>query len=214
MRRIIVVAAVLGLASGLLGAFAYGQLVGQAGAAPPPPPETPVREQNLDGSGRIRVHEQGTADVNVTNASLPVTGTLDVGNLPSVQDVNVLTLPQAKGKLIELGTIETGGGEVEFPAADVSYCRQISLFAAADEAGSLALPLVMLGLPDGSTPVGILLPVDPNLQTSFQFAGTGGKATSSITNVPLAIPFLRLRIGQNTPSSPPWNVTAWLWCVP
>ena len=34
----------------------------------------PVREQNLDG-GNIRVHEQGTADVNVTNGSLSVSQT-------------------------------------------------------------------------------------------------------------------------------------------
>jgi hypothetical protein len=32
----------------------------------------PVREQNLDG-GNIRVHEEGTADVHVTNTSLAVT---------------------------------------------------------------------------------------------------------------------------------------------
>jgi hypothetical protein len=32
----------------------------------------PVREQNLDGSGNIKVHEQGTANVNVTNSSLTV----------------------------------------------------------------------------------------------------------------------------------------------
>jgi len=39
----------------------------------------PVREQNLDGNGNIKVHEQETANVNVTNSSLsvaepPVTG--------------------------------------------------------------------------------------------------------------------------------------------
>jgi hypothetical protein len=33
----------------------------------------PVREQNLDASGNIKVHEQGTANVNVTNSSLSVT---------------------------------------------------------------------------------------------------------------------------------------------
>jgi hypothetical protein len=33
----------------------------------------PVREQNLDTSGNIKLHEQGTANVNVTNPSLSVT---------------------------------------------------------------------------------------------------------------------------------------------
>jgi hypothetical protein len=32
----------------------------------------PVREQNLDGSGNVKVHEQGTANVNVTNGSLSI----------------------------------------------------------------------------------------------------------------------------------------------
>lgn len=46
----------------------------------PPAQAVPVREQNRDASGNIKVHEQGTADVNVTNGSLtvappaPVTG--------------------------------------------------------------------------------------------------------------------------------------------
>ena len=35
-----------------------------------PAQAVPVREQNLDGSN-IRVHEEGTANVNVTNSSLP-----------------------------------------------------------------------------------------------------------------------------------------------
>jgi hypothetical protein len=45
-----------------------------------PAQAVPVREQNLDGSSNIKVHEQGTAKVNVTNSSLtvaapaPVTG--------------------------------------------------------------------------------------------------------------------------------------------
>jgi len=81
MRPMILMAAVVGLASGLLGAFAYGELFGSATAAPP---ATAVREQNLDGNGLIRVHEQGTANV---------TGTVDVGNLPAVQDVNVVAMP-------------------------------------------------------------------------------------------------------------------------
>jgi len=32
----------------------------------------PVREQNLDGNGNLKVHEQGTAKVKVTNSSLTV----------------------------------------------------------------------------------------------------------------------------------------------
>ena len=82
MRSIIGLVGVLGLVSGMAGALAYDQLGSDAGAAPPPPSATQVREQNLDGSGFIRVHEQGTADV---------AGTVNVGNLPTVQDVNVVS---------------------------------------------------------------------------------------------------------------------------
>jgi len=37
-----------------------------------PAQAVPEREQNLDARGNIKVHEQGTADVNVTNGSLKV----------------------------------------------------------------------------------------------------------------------------------------------
>jgi hypothetical protein len=38
----------------------------------------PVREQNTDANGNIKVHEQGTANVNVTNPSIAVNGTVSV----------------------------------------------------------------------------------------------------------------------------------------
>src|SRR3972149_11413222 len=83
MRYIITTATVVALIAGMALGFVVSRgLDGAASAAPPPPSETKVREQNLDGSGLIRVHEQGTANVNVTNGSLPVSGTVDVGNLP------------------------------------------------------------------------------------------------------------------------------------
>ena len=74
-------------------------------------PTKPVLEQNLDAQGRIRVHEQGVADVdiknsnldvtlsneeldvNVTNGNLPVVGEVDVTNFPATQNVNVQNLP-------------------------------------------------------------------------------------------------------------------------
>jgi hypothetical protein len=62
--------------------------------AQPPDPRPgatqPVRELNLDESGAIRVHEQGTAEVKVTNDSLAVAGTVDVANFPAKYDVNVI----------------------------------------------------------------------------------------------------------------------------
>ena len=90
MRYIIATTAFALVAGIALGFVVSNGLDGSASAAPP---TQAVEEQNLDGSGFIAVHEQGTADVNVTNAALPVSGTVDVGNLPVVQDVNVISLP-------------------------------------------------------------------------------------------------------------------------
>ena len=71
MLRLVTLAAVLGVIGGLVGAFAFGEVSGQADAVALL--ATRVREQNLDANGLIRVHEQGTANV---------AGTVDVGNLP------------------------------------------------------------------------------------------------------------------------------------
>ncbi|HEX5042140.1 MAG TPA: hypothetical protein VFV75_04490 [Candidatus Polarisedimenticolaceae bacterium] len=52
-------------------------------SAPSNPPLN-VREANVDGNGNIKVHEQGVVQV---------TGTVDVGNSPKVQDVNITNDP-------------------------------------------------------------------------------------------------------------------------
>jgi len=85
--------------------FVVGAIAGTTatGYAQPPDPHDgatlPVREQNLDADGLIRVHEQGIADVNVTdeelnvnitNDSLSVSGEVEVSNFPATQDVNVV----------------------------------------------------------------------------------------------------------------------------
>ena len=127
MRRIVVLAVVLGLASGLLGAFAYGELFGSASAAPP---ATAVREQNLDGSGLIRVHEQGTADVNVTNGALPVTGTVDVGNLPvdAQGNLRVATQPTLTNTSVLFeGTINPGE-LIRTEFVDTAGCSEFTIF--------------------------------------------------------------------------------------
>jgi hypothetical protein len=55
-----------------------------AEAAPPSNPPLNVREANVDAGGNIRVHEQGT---------VAVSGTVNVGNAPKTQDVNVVNDP-------------------------------------------------------------------------------------------------------------------------
>jgi hypothetical protein len=78
----------------------------------------PVREQNLDGSGSIKVHEQGTADVNVTNRP---SVTLDTsGNTVKLDPSNsTVTLDSTdSGKLdtanTHLGNIDTATGKLNF----------------------------------------------------------------------------------------------------
>ena len=58
----------------------------------------PVREQNLDGAGNIKVHEQGTASVHVTNsasAPLPVTNVNDGQNPYQSVDTEALETAEA-----------------------------------------------------------------------------------------------------------------------
>lgn len=51
----------------------------------------------LDGSGYLKTHEQGTANVNVTNASIPVTGTF----WQATQPVSASSLPLPSGAATE-----------------------------------------------------------------------------------------------------------------
>jgi hypothetical protein len=62
-------------------------------------PPLNVLETNVDGGGNIRVHEQGT---------VPITGTVNVGNTPAVQDVRV-----TNGALPVTGSVSV----TNFPAA-------------------------------------------------------------------------------------------------
>jgi hypothetical protein len=82
MRRALLPAFLLLLGSAVLGATVFHEpiasaagsvtsvLVSNSKTSP-----IPVQEQNLDGAN-IRVHEEGTASVAVTNTSLPVEGTV------------------------------------------------------------------------------------------------------------------------------------------
>lgn len=77
-----------------------------------------VAEQNLDANGYIRVHEQGTANVAVTN--FPATQSVVVSNLPATQNVTVTNLPLREsftaGESIVAQTIPDGdfSGEHSF----------------------------------------------------------------------------------------------------
>jgi hypothetical protein len=103
MRKAIAVAFLLVLGSAVLGATVLREPIAQAASpfsnviiANTESSPVPVKEQNVDTNGNVRVHEQGTAavheqgtagvheqgiaSVNVTNSSIPVTGTVNLGN--------------------------------------------------------------------------------------------------------------------------------------
>ena len=83
---------VLVLALLAAGVGVSGILFDSSAVAQPPDP-TPgatskTREQNLDANGFVRVHEQGTANVNVQNTPLDVQGSVSVGNFPTSFEVS------------------------------------------------------------------------------------------------------------------------------
>jgi len=75
------------VAAGMLGVLVDGPISAEV-PDPTPGATSKIREQNLDPNGLIRVHEQGTADVNVTNSSLNVEGSMSVENFPSSFEVS------------------------------------------------------------------------------------------------------------------------------
>ncbi len=96
MRRTIVSAVVLMFVGVILGGMAFRQQVAYASAvlsvlvtndAAHP---VPVREQNFDANANIKVHEQGTANVNVTNSSILV-------RTPAVTDGSIGSFAQTNG---------------------------------------------------------------------------------------------------------------------
>ena|SRR5438876_10030066 len=177
MQRIIMAVVVLA-AVGAVSAFAASELVPshRAGAAPT---AQQVREQNLDGSGFIRTHEQGTASVNVTNGSLPVSGTVNVGNFPAA----------AQGRLINLSFTNDLS---QF--ADVSGCANVSILA---RATATDFNVGLFSSPDGTTRI---LPGD-----SGATHGTAdGFRTALAKNLLVAEPFLQLEIQAPSPTAWIW----------
>lgn len=79
----------------------------------------------LDGNGNVAVHEQGTANVNVTNSTVPVheqgTSNVAVTNGPATQPVEVSDAFQLTGSSGEKFSYTVPGGKrlvLEYAAAD------------------------------------------------------------------------------------------------
>lgn len=200
MQRLIALFIIVALTGGLLGAFTVSELSSSAGAAPPPQQNQGqrVREQNLDASGFIRVHEQGTANV---------AGTVNVGNLPAVQDVNVVSMPAAaRGRLVELGTQMVGPQQnAVFPFADVSDCARMRAMARAPFTGGIRM-VTFNTSPDGNTgiPVGVF-------DNKSESVVDGVSTASALISGPHR--FIQLLV-LNPNSGVGADITAWIWCQP
>ena len=201
MRRLVALAVVGAIISGLSGAWAFSQLSGSAGAAPS---AQQVREQNLDGSGFIRTHEQGTANVNVTNGSLPISGTVNVGNFPAA----------AQGRLIELGTQPytiNAGQPYRSAFVEVSDCQSITAMARGSETPNAPID-IDIGFstsPDGiaSMPVG-------DLGVTNEESQPGNVRAGSVHNAATTLRFLRVFVDLGGTAGDQATITAWIWCEP
>ena len=111
---------ILGFAGGTV-------LIGVVSAQRPDPAPgvpLPIREQNLDATGWIMVHEQGTATV---------TGTVNVGNFPS--SVAVSNFPATQN-------VNVTGGEVSTKPSPVTTGFSDSICAAAGEQTRVRLDFI------------------------------------------------------------------------
>lgn len=142
MRYIIAVTA-LALVVGIALGFVVSRGLDRSASAAPP--TQAVEEQNLDGSGFIAVHEQGTADVNVISLPSPDPGPLEFTTIQTklctasptgfcdlepdtldTLDVNaILTTLSSEGwDLVEVSPIDKVFGSNE-PAILYTLSRQI-----------------------------------------------------------------------------------------
>jgi hypothetical protein len=127
--------ALTGVSFAILGSAVTILLMGKVSAQPEPVPgpSQPVREQNLDANRFIRVHEQGTANVNVANSQLTVGGTVSVDNFPSSFSVN--NFPSQFDVNVTGGTVEASA-----PVASTSFAGSITVQA--KETGSLSFATI------------------------------------------------------------------------
>jgi hypothetical protein len=111
MRKTLILVVVAGVVAAALGATVLREPIAQA-ASPftnvivgnTSTNPVPVTEQNLDGNGNVRVHEQGvaavheqgTVSVSIANGNLPVSGTVNVGNssIRVMHEASNLSIPK------------------------------------------------------------------------------------------------------------------------
>ncbi len=99
----------------------------------------------LDGSGYVAVHEQGTANVAVTN--FPATQRVSVANFPATQRVSVENFPaQQAAETVEIssGMLDGGNPWVEFDARPYGRVRIIAKMMNGTQACEGSTPIIVL----------------------------------------------------------------------
>ena len=187
--RYIIAAATIALVAGIALGFVLGSGAFEAEAKPPPEIQ-PVEEQNLDGNGFMAVHEQGVAEVNVTNASLSVAGTVDVGNQPQGRVILVgenINVPQ--------------GGLFQSDWIDTADCSRLAIFL---DPPSTSSPSVRLSA-DGVTVNAIIGGVPVGAGSTF-----GGIYYLDLTDgLPIVAPQVAVAFGSLAVVD-----KVWLYCAP
>jgi hypothetical protein len=178
MKKLLIPTLLLVLGSVVLGATVFrAPLASAAGGIPSmfvandKKQPLPVEEQNLDADGNIKVHEQGTADVNVTNGSLrvaprpdPVTGgavTLGIGCPSSSTQPETIV-----ASALQIAWIGAGATTVRLLRGDSVAARFVGPGVSGDSS-SFVLPLTR-----------------PIAFTTIECTGAGGVIVSTVGNEP------------------------------
>jgi hypothetical protein len=156
MRKALIPAFLLVLGSAVLGATVMHEPIAHAGSAMSvlvansKTTPVPVSEQNLDASGNIKVHEQGTANVNVN-------GVITTQQASPPHSFSKFLKPPQGGAI-------DGCGE-NLPAGTRWY---ISSFAVTNEGGAVS-EAAQLGLFEPGTPAGPELVAGPDETAQLTF---------------------------------------------
>lgn len=178
-----------------------------AAATPTPAPPQPlaVVEQNLDGSGNIKVHEQGTVNVNVVSSAVP------------------RFIPIVAGATVLQGQPYTPQGGF----VNVSDCAHLDLFITASVSNNTApvgqvVPWLYASLdlsPDGTTAFGPASDLSLGQVSGLTANGTTLHVVGrTVWNTSWAAsPYVRLNIGGSgehgySVGADPTNITAQLYC--
>ena len=173
----------------------------------------------LDPSKSVKVREQGTVSVAVTNTPVPVAGTTTIGNLPldATGAVRVTPPPVTRGTVFTVAqNVDVPANQVVFqqgPYVDTSTCRSLSMFLSVDgqRASSIApqLDLSPDGVTRGFTAGGGTLnpPQTASTNAQFYYFVEG-------TSINVVAPFARLSALFNQINQPVHVNRVWLYCGP